>query len=217
MEVEKLGRRIVATKADVRDSTALSAALEHGVAQLGRLDIVIANAGITSFGSSDQLSEQSWQDMIDINLTGVWLTVKCAIPHLRAGGVGGSIVLISSGAGLRGYIGLPHYVTSKHGLVGLMRACALELAPESIRVNSIHPTNVDTPMLQHEAMYRKFLPAVDQPTQEQFASVAQTRNALPIPWVESLDVSNAVLFLVSDEGRYITGATLPVDAGLGIK
>ncbi|MBB3082518.1 mycofactocin-coupled SDR family oxidoreductase [Geodermatophilus sabuli] len=216
-EVEKLDRRVFATTADVRDPDALTAALSEGVAQFGRLDIVVANAGITSFGPCEQLSEQSWQDMIDINLTGVWRTLKCAIPHVREGGRGGSIIITSSGAGLKAYPGLAHYVSSKHGVVGLMRACALELASEGIRVNSIHPTNVDTPMLQHEAMYRLFQPDVEHPTRERFADIAKGMNALPIPWVDSIDISNAVLFLASDEGRYITGVTLPVDAGLGIK
>ena len=216
-EVEALDRRIVATVADVRDAAALSAALDDGVAQLGRLDIVVANAGITSFGPVDQLPEQSWQDMIDINLTGVWHTVKCSVRHLREGGRGGSIVLTSSGAGLKAYPGLAHYVSSKHGLVGLMRACALELGPEGIRVNSIHPTNVDTAMLQHDAMYRLFRPDVEHPTREMFEPIAKGMHVLPIPWVDSVDISNAVLFLASDEGRYITGATLPVDGGLGIK
>ena len=216
-EVEALDRRIVAATADVRDFAALSAALGEGVAQLGRLDIVVANAGITSFGPVEQLSEQSWQDMIDINLTGVWHTVKCAVPHLREGGRGGAIVITSSGAGLKAYPGLAHYVTSKHGLVGLMRACALELGPEGIRVNSVHPTNVDTPMLQNEAMYRLFRPDVEHPTRELFAPIAEGMHVLPIPWVDPVDISNAVLFLGSDEGRYITGATLAVDGGLGIK
>ena len=118
---------------------------------------------------------------------------------------------------MKAYPGLAHYVSSKHGLVGLMRACALELGPEGIRVNSIHPTNVDTAMLQHDAMYRLFRPDVEHPTREMFEPIAKGMHVLPIPWVDSVDISNAVLFLASDEGRYITGATLPVDGGLGIK
>ncbi|OMC39600.1 3-ketoacyl-ACP reductase [Mycolicibacterium fortuitum] len=212
-EVEKLGRRIVATKADVRDYPALKAALDDGVAQLGRLDIVAANAGIASYGPADELMEQVWQDMIDINLTGVWHTIKAAIPHLRAGGRGGSIAIISSEAGLRAYPNASHYVTAKHGLVGLMRTLTLELAQDWIRVNTIHPTQVDTPMLQNEANYKLFLPDVPHATRDQFAAASQVINALPLPWVDPVDISNAVLFLASDEARYITGATLPVDAG----
>lgn len=212
-EVEKLGRRIVATKADVRDYPALKAALDDGVAELGRLDIVAANAGIASYGPADELMEQVWQDMIDINLTGVWHTIKAAIPHLRAGGRGGSIAIISSEAGLRAYPNASHYVTAKHGLVGLMRTLTLELAQDWIRVNTIHPTQVDTPMLQNEANYKLFLPDVPHATRDQFAAASQVINALPLPWVDPVDISNAVLFLASDEARYITGATLPVDAG----
>src|SRR5216683_2575919 len=212
-QVEALDRRIVAAKADVRDYGALKKALDDGVAQLGRLDIVSANAGISSVGPADLLPEQTWRDMIDTNLTGVWHTAKAAIPHLIAGGRGGSIVLTSSAAGLMAIPNMAHYVSAKHGVVGLMRTLALELAPHYIRVNSVHPTGVDTPMVQNDASMRLFLPNVDNPTAEQYAEVMGSLNALPIPWVEPRDISNAVLFLASDEARYITGVTLPVDAG----
>jgi (+)-trans-carveol dehydrogenase len=216
-QVEELDRRIVATQADVRDYAGLKQALDEGVAQLGRLDIVAANAGIASFGPAEELSEQAWQDMIDVNLTGVWHTCKAAIPHLKAGGRGGSIILTSSAAGLKGYANVSHYVSAKHGVVGLMRTLAQELAPHMIRVNSIHPTQVDTPMIMNETAFRLFLPDHEHPTVEDFAPVSQTMNALPIPWVDPVDISNAVLFLASDEARYITGVPLPVDAGTLIK
>lgn len=212
-EVEALDRRIVATQADVRDYGALKQALDDGVAELGRLDIVSANAGIASYGVAAELDETTWQDMIDINLTGVWHAAKAAIPHLIAGGRGGSIVLTSSTAGLLAIPNMAHYVSAKHGVVGLMRTLALELAPHFIRVNSVHPTGVDTPMVQNDASMRLFLPDVENPTAEQYAEVMGSLNALPIPWVEPRDISNAVLFLASDEARYITGVTLPVDAG----
>jgi SDR family mycofactocin-dependent oxidoreductase len=212
-EVEALDRRIVATQADVRDYPALKAALDDGVAQLGRLDIVSANAGIASYGLAAELDETTWQDMIDTNLTGVWHAAKAAIPHLIEQGTGGSIVLTSSTAGLKAMANLAHYVSAKHGVVGLMRTLALELAPHSIRVNSVHPTGVNTPMVQNEASMQLFLPDVQNPTVEQYAEVMGSLNALPIPWVEPRDISNAVLFLASDEARYITGVTLPVDAG----
>ena len=216
-EVEALDRRIVATKADVRDYGALQAALDDGVAQLGRLDIVSANAGIGSSPYAAQdLAEQTWQDMIDINLTGVWHTTKAAIPHLKAAG-GGSIVLTSSAAGLMAYQNIAHYVSAKHGVVGLMRTLALELAPFMIRVNSIHPTQVDTPMIQNEATYRLFRPDLEHPTRADFEPASQAMNVLPIPWVDVADISNAVLFLASDEARYITGVALPVDAGAILK
>jgi (+)-trans-carveol dehydrogenase/(-)-trans-carveol dehydrogenase len=217
-QVEALDRRIVASKADVRNYAALQAAVDDGVAQLGRLDIVSANAGIgTSPHHAWEIDADTWQTMIDINLTGVFNTAKAAIPHLLAGGNGGAIILTSSAAGLQAYENIAHYVSAKHGVVGLMRTLALELAPYMIRVNSIHPTQVDTPMIQNEATYRLFRPDLEHPTREDFAPASQSVNALPIPWVEPVDISNAVLFLASDEGRYITGVTLPVDAGTVIK
>ena len=213
-EVEALDRRILATKADVRDYDSVKAALDDGVAELGRLDIVSANAGIFSTAPTVELTEDQWTQMIDINLSGVWRTCKAAIPHLIEGGRGGSIIITSSGAGLKGYPNFAHYVSAKHGLVGLMRTLALELAPHSIRVNSLHPTQVNTPMIQNEAMYELFVPGSEHPTREEFAAVSQSMQALPIPWVEPIDISNALLFLASDEARYITGVTFPVDAGI---
>ena len=217
-EVEALDRRIVATKADVRDYGAVKAALDDGVTQLGRLDIVSANAGIGSSPyAAQELAEQTWQDMIDVNLSGVWHTAKAAVPHLIEGGHGGSIVLTSSAAGLQAYANIAHYVSAKHGVVGLMRTLALELAPHSIRVNSIHPTQVDTPMIQNEATYRLFRPDLEHPTRADFEPASQAMNVLPIPWVDAVNISNAVLFLASDEARYITGVALPVDAGCLLK
>jgi (+)-trans-carveol dehydrogenase len=211
--VEALDRRIVATQADVRDYGALKKALDDGVAQLGRLDIVSANAGIFSMGTITELTEQQWQDMIDVNLTGVWHAAKAAIPQLIEQGTGGSIVLTSSAAGLEGMANIGHYVSAKHGVVGLMRTLALELAPHSIRVNSVHPTTVNTDMIQNETTYRMFRPDLENPTSKDAEAAFASINALPIPWVEPVDISNAVLFLASDEARYITGVTLPIDAG----
>jgi SDR family mycofactocin-dependent oxidoreductase len=212
-EVEALDRRIVATQADVRDYGALKAALDDGVAQLGRLDIVSANAGIASYGLAAELEEQTWRDMIDTNLTGVWHAAKAAIGHLKAGGRGGSIILTSSTAGLMAMENLAHYVSAKHGVVGLMRTLALELAPDMIRVNSVHPTSVNTPMIHNDATYRLFAPDLENPTREQVGERFLGLNALPVSWVEPVDISNAVLWLASDESRYVTGVTLPVDAG----
>jgi SDR family mycofactocin-dependent oxidoreductase len=216
--VEALGRRIVAGQADVRDYDALKAALDDGVARFGRLDIVSANAGIVSFGRVEDLTERAWQDMLDVNLTGVWHTVKAAIPHLRAAG-GGSIVITSSGAGLKGLPNTGHYTAAKHGVVGLMRTLANELAPDMVRVNTVHPGSVDTAMIQNQATYHLFLPDHDdgEITREEVLPAFRATNALPIPWVEPIDISNAVLFLASDEARYITGVTLPVDAGVLVK
>ncbi|HEX3515531.1 MAG TPA: mycofactocin-coupled SDR family oxidoreductase [Trebonia sp.] len=216
-EVEALDRRIVARKADVRDYASLKAALDDGVAQLGRLDIVSANAGIFSTAPTAELTEDEWGQMIDINLSGVWRTCKAAIPHLVEGGHGGSIIITSSGAGLKGFPNFAHYVSAKHGVVGLMRTLALELAPHSIRVNSIHPTNVNTDMIMNDTIYKLFVPGSEHPTKDEFREISQSMQALPVPWVEPVDISNALLFLASDEGRYITGVTFPVDAGITIK
>ncbi len=216
-QVEALDRRIVAAKADVRDFDALKKVVDDGVAQLGRLDIVAANAGIsTTMAPAQDLSEDIWVDMIDVNLNGVWRTCKAAIPHLKASG-GGSIVLTSSDAGLFAFPNLAHYVSAKHGVVGLMRTLALELAPDMIRVNSVHPTVVDTPMVNNEATYTLFRPDLEHPGVDDFKEAAMGINALPIPWVEAVDISNAVLWLASDEARYVTGVPLPIDAGAAVK
>jgi (+)-trans-carveol dehydrogenase len=211
--VEELDRRIVAAQADVRDLASLERALADGVAELGRLDIVCANAGILSSGSLADLTVEAWREMIDINLSGVWRTCRAAIPHLIAGGRGGSIVLTSSVAGLKSYPNIAHYVSAKHGVTGLMRTLAVELAPHRIRVNSVHPTQVDTDMIQNDVMYRLFCPDSKNPTRQEFAAASRATGLLPVDWVEAIDVSNAVLFLASDDARYITGTALAVDAG----
>jgi (+)-trans-carveol dehydrogenase len=215
--VEQEDRRIYAQTADVRDEDALQTAVDAGVSELGRLDIVVANAGIVSFAPADSMSSAMWQDVIDINQTGVWKACKVGIPHIRKHGDGGSLVLISSAAGLHAFEGVAHYVTAKTGLVGLTRAFALELGPSRIRVNCIHPTQVETPMIMNDAQMRTFLPDMEHPTREDFAPLSQAMHVLPEPWVQPVDISNAIVFLVSDEGRYITGATLPVDLGADLK
>lgn len=216
-QVEALDRRIVATKADVRDSGALKAAVDEGVAQLGRLDIVLANAGVFEIQPALEVSDDAWREMIDINLTGVWNTCKVALPHLIEGGRGGAMVLTSSTAGLKGTPNTIHYTAAKHGVVGIMRTLANEFAQHSIRVNSVHPTGVDTVMIQNEKTWGLFAPDDPAPSREKAEPIFQSTNALPVPWVEPVDISNAILFLVSDEARYITGVTLPVDAGYTVK
>jgi (+)-trans-carveol dehydrogenase len=206
----------VARKADVRDAAALRAALEDGVAQFGRLDIVVANAGIYQPVSTLEMDDASWQETIGINLTGVWHTVQAALPHLIAGG-GGSVILTSSVLGLRGAANAVHYSAAKHGVVGIMRSVAGEFAVHRIRVNSVHPTLVNTHMVQNEQVWGLFDAGNPHPSRESAAAVMQAVNALPVPWAEPVDISNAVLFLASDEARYITGVTLPVDAGALLK
>lgn len=205
--VADAGARIVARTVDVRDRTALAAALTEGISELGRLDIVIANAGI-----APMVGEDAWQDVLDVNLTGVFHTVDVAMRPLIAQGEGGSIVLISSVAGLVG-IGAPipgalGYVAAKHGIVGLMRAYANFLAPHRIRVNSVHPAGVNTPMIDND-FTRSWLDAIPQQHQEG----PDLSNALPVQALESEDIANAVHWLVSDAARYVTGVALPVDAG----
>ena len=208
-EVEALDRRIYAAQADVRDEAGLRAAFEAGVASLGPVTIVLANAGIAPMTPPEREPHAAWQDVIDVNLTGVFNTIEIAIPSMIERGEGGAIVLTSSTAGING-IGGPSrgglgYAAAKHGLVGLMRSYANNLAPHRIRVNSVHPTGVNTPMVVNEAM-REFL------AQDPSMGNA-TANALPVDMVEAVDVSNAILWLVSDDARYVTGVTLPVDAG----
>jgi (+)-trans-carveol dehydrogenase len=216
--VKNLDRRIVTAEVDVRDYDALKSAVDSGVEQLGRLDIVVANAGIGTTGVKlHRMSEDSWDETIDVNLGGVWKTIKAAVPHLLAGGRGGSVIITSSVGGLKAYPHVGHYITAKHGVVGLMRTFAVELGQHSIRVNTVHPTHVSSPLLMNEPTYRMFRPDLQNPGPDDLAPVCQSFHFLPIPWVEPVDISNAVLFLASDEARYITGVTLPVDAGSLLK
>jgi SDR family mycofactocin-dependent oxidoreductase len=212
-EVEKRGRRCVTGLADVCDFEVLRAAVGVGVADLGRLDVVIANAGIHTAGAPTwELTEDTWRRTLDVNLTGVWHTVKAAVPYI--GEDGGSVVIISSTNGLRGTANTAHYTASKHAVVGLARTLANELGPRSIRVNTVHPGAVGTAMVRNEATYRRLRPDLPNPTAEDAAEILKARNLLPVPWVDPVDVANAVVFLASDEARYITATQLVVDAGL---
>jgi SDR family mycofactocin-dependent oxidoreductase len=206
--IEDTGSRIVAKQGDVRERTSLSSALQAGLDEFGRLDIVVANAGIAPMQSGDD----GWHDVIDVNLTGVYNTIKVAIPTMVKQDTGGSIVLISSAAGLAG-VGSPDagsvgYAAAKHGVVGLMRVYANLLARQNIRVNSIHPSGVETPMINNEftrEWLAKMAAATDTP--------GAMGNALPVEVLQAEDIANAVAWLVSDQARYVTGVTLPVDAG----
>lgn len=216
--VKNLNRRVVTAEVDVRDYAAVKAAVDSGVEQLGRLDIIVANAGIGNGGQTlDLTSEADWNDMIDVNLSGVWKSVKAAVPHLIAGGGGGSIILTSSVGGLKAYPHTGHYIAAKHGVVGLMRTFAVELGHHSIRVNSVHPTNVNTPLFMNEGTMKLFRPDLENPGPDDMAVVAQMMHVLPIGWVEPVDISNAVLFLASDESRFVTGLPMTVDGGSMLK
>jgi (+)-trans-carveol dehydrogenase len=211
-------RRIYTAEVDVRDYDALKAAVDTGVEQLGRLDIIVANAGIGNGGQTlDKTSERDWTAMIDINLGGVWKTVKAGVPHILAGGNGGSIILTSSVGGLKAYPHTGHYVAAKHGVVGLMRTFAVELGAQNIRVNSVHPTNVNTPLFMNDGTMKLFRPDLENPGPDDMKVVGQLMHTLPIGWVEPEDIANAVLFLASDEARYVTGVTLPIDGGSCLK
>jgi len=216
--VKGQNRRIYTAEVDVRDFDALKAAVDAGVEQMGRLDIIVANAGIGNGGATlDKTSEGDWTDMIDVNLGGVWKTVKAGVPHILEGGRGGSIILTSSVGGLKAYPHTGHYVAAKHGVVGLMRTFAVELGAQNIRVNSVHPTNVNTPLFMNDGTMKLFRPDLENPGPEDMKVVGQLMHTLPIGWVEPEDIANAVLFLASDEARYITGVTLPVDGGSCLK
>ncbi|NKY33491.1 mycofactocin-coupled SDR family oxidoreductase [Nocardia speluncae] len=216
--VKATGRRIVTAEVDVRDADGLRESLAEGVGKLGRLDIIVANAGIASGGDTlAETDENVWQETIDINLSGVWKSVKAGVPHILEGGRGGSIVLTSSVGGLKAYPQTGHYVSAKHGVVGLMRAFAVELGQHMIRVNSVHPTHVSTAMIMNEKTFQMFRPDLENPTADDMAPICQMFHTLPVPWVDPIDISNAVLYLASEEARYLTGVTLPVDCGSMLK
>lgn len=202
--VEEAGGRILAKQADVRDLTAIQAVVDEGVALFGGLDIVVANAGIVNYGRTWEITEEQWQDVLDTNLTGVWKTIKATVPTLIAQGRGGSIIITSSVAGLKGLPFLAHYASSKHGVVGLAKVLANELGEHDIRVNTVHPHGVATGMTDGSMGdflgESPLLGPIFMPT-------------LPYQMVEAEDIANIVAFLASDEGKFITGAQLPVDLG----
>ena len=212
-EVEALDRRIIATQADVRDLAALTTAVDQGVAELGRLDIVLANAGISTPAPTLEMDESVWDEMIEINLTGQWKTLRAAVPHIINGGRGGAVVITSSLAAIYANANTAHYSAAKAGLVMLAKVLAKELAPHGIRVNTIHPTTVATDMILNDPTYRLFRPDLADPTRADFEEAARTLNKLPVAALEPADISNAVLYLVTDAGRYVTGITHVVDAG----
>src|SRR5271165_6797895 len=205
--VEKAGRRIVADRADVRDLDSLEALVARGVAELGHLDVVVANAGILSAGLTWELTPQQWRDVVDINLTGVWRTVRATVPTMIAQGTGGAIILTSSTAGIKGQPFTAHYTAAKHGVVGLAKCLANELGEHKIRVNTVHPTGVRTEMIKEPDLF----PLIEQ---YQDTLGPMFANGIPIDFLEPGDVSALVAFLASDEGRFMTGAQYPIDIGM---
>jgi (+)-trans-carveol dehydrogenase len=206
------GRRIETYIGDVRSSADMRAATEQAISTFGKIDIVVANAGIWTPGSVWEMDDQTWQDMIDINLTGVFNTVRFAIPQMIER-KSGSLVLISSTCGVKALGWMPHYNAAKHGVMGLTRSLALDLGPYFVRANAILPSTVNTPMIMNAPSYKIYRPDLENPTREEAMSGFYAHNAMPVPYVEPEDVSEAVLFLASDASRYITGIGLPVDLG----
>lgn len=212
--VKSRGRRVFSAQVDVRDLAGMEAAVAAGVDELGSLDIVVANAGtLNDTAPLWELTEQQFQDQIDVNLTGVWKTIKACVPHMLRQNSGGVIVLISSISGLTVELNVGHYAASKHGVNGLMRTLSGELAPYGIRVNSVNPTNVNTLMINNPRYNRLFADGKDGATQEDALGALTAMHALDIPFLEPSDVSNAVVYLASEAGRYITGTAHVIDAG----
>ncbi len=212
-QVEALDRRVVSQIADVRDQAALEAAAARGVADLGHIDIVLANAGISTVAPVLELGPGAIHEMLDINLGGVLNTVKAAARPMVDAGNGGAIVLTSSFCGLRGNPNVGHYTAAKHGVIGAMKTMANELGPHKIRVNAVCPGIVWTPMVDNQEFFDLFCPDIDRPTKDNVALVSRALTALDVPWVEASDITNAVAWLVSDEARYVTGVALAVDSG----
>ena len=213
-QIEAAGRRAVKAVADVRSLSEMQQAAEAGLAELGKIDIVCANAGIGTWAVSWEMTEQQWSEMIDVNLTGVFNTVRAALPSMVERGEGGSLVLTSSTAGLRAYANTAHYTAAKHGVIGLMKVLAQECGPHRIRVNAVCPTTVRTPLVINDSTFQLFAPDVANPTEDDVREAFEGLNIIPgVPWIEPGDVSDAVLFLCSDAAKFITGVALPIDAG----
>ncbi|MFV0426357.1 MAG: mycofactocin-coupled SDR family oxidoreductase [Beutenbergiaceae bacterium] len=207
-------RRVVARHADVRDLEQFAAVVADAVAELGRLDVVCANAGRFTVGELATMTDDTWDEVIAVNLSGVWRTIRATAAYL-AEGAGGSIVIIGSTSSTRGATKSGHYVAAKHGLVGLMKSAALELAEQGIRVNMVNPGYVDSPMIHNRMHYELLAPdlAPAERTRDRMRERFARPNLLPVPWVQAEDVSNAVAWLASDEARYVTGSSIAVDAG----
>jgi (+)-trans-carveol dehydrogenase len=213
-DIEALDRRVLAREVDIRDQDGLDRTVAEAIDEFGGIDIVCANAAIVSIGRSWEITDEQWLTGLDVNLTGTWRTVKAVIPSMIERGRGGSIIMTASVAGTEGMQMLGSYVAAKHGVMGLMKTMANELGPYGIRVNVVQPGVVNTPIVSaHPELLKLFRPDLEHPTIEDgrdgFASLA----SLPVPWLEPVDISNAVLWLASDEARYVTGIAVPVDAG----
>ena len=216
--VEAEGRRCFTSVVDVRDHAGMEAAVEAGTAELGVIDVVVANAGISGKDYGVQATTYDvWREVVDINLSGVFVTLQVGTRGMIKRGGPGAVVVISSIMGLRTHGGVPAYTAAKHGLVGLTKSTAHELSRLSIRVNAVHPGNVLTPMIENDVLFGMFRPDLPHPTADDVAPLMQQMNLLPAPWAQPSDITEAVIWLASDQARYVTGASLPIDLGAIIK
>ncbi|MXP24152.1 mycofactocin-coupled SDR family oxidoreductase [Gordonia sp. HNM0687] len=212
--VTETGSRVLPLAVDVRDQSGLDDAVASAMSSFGSVDVVCANAGIAQRpGNAWEITDETWQDVLDIDLTGVWRTLKAVIPSMIELDKGGSIVIVGSSLGIKAQRNLAAYIAAKHGVTGLMKAFALELAPYRIRVNSVNPSSVATDMLLSDRLFRLFRPDLDNPTADDCLDAFRSLNALPVPWAEPEDISAVVSWLASDESRHVTGVALPADAG----
>ena len=212
--VEQLDRRCLAFTADAGDLVRMREVVDEAVAELGHLDAVVINHGLSTPHSIDQEDADAIFDaIVAANLTAVWRTARAVVPALRASG-GGGIVITSSAAGIRAFGGLPGYVASKQGVLGLMQALAIELAPSGIRVNAVCPGNVATPMLHNPFLQSLFAGGKPDATVDDMVFPARAMSLMGVPWVEPEAISNGVLYLLSDEAKYVTGIALPIDTGM---
>ena len=209
--IEAEGRRVLTRQVDVRDLPGLTTFADDAVAEFGKIDILLANAGIMSFGQLDEMSSTVWQDTIDTNLTGVFNSFRAVVPHMKKAGYG-RIVATSSGGGRIGFPNLSHYVAAKWGVIGLVKSLALEVCQDGITVNAVTPTNVNTDMIRNQPTVELFMPGVENPTQEEIEK-AFVINPMGVPWLEPSDVSKLIMFLVSDDAKFITGETMGPLAG----
>lgn len=210
--VEAEGRRCVAVQADVRDTAQIGAAVAAALDALARIDIVVANAGVCSFGSFGELTDEAWGDMLDVNLTGVFKTFRAVLPVMVEQGAG-RMVATSSMGGRTGMANLAHYVAAKFGVIGLVKSLALEVATHGITVNAVCPSTVDTEMVHNPAMYGLFCPGFDDPGREDVQPIYERMNPMRVPWLDPEEVARATAFLVSDDARHISGTVLEVSCG----
>jgi len=210
--VEATGRHCVSMVADIRDTAAMNAVVAEGMEAFGKIDICVANAGVTGFGKVHEFDDDTWNDMIDVDLTGTFKTIRAVLPHMLERRYG-RIVATSSMAGRMGNPHLAHYAAAKWGVIGLVKSLAMDVANKGITVNAIAPAAVDTPMLHNPAMYSLFCPEIENPTREDVTHRYQTMNRMGIPWMEPEEVSRAVLFVAADAAGAMTGQVIEVSLG----